>query len=362
MKSRKFDRFFMKELPGYVRFTVIALAIALVVMGMMAAQMLLMPLVWAVMLTLMLLPVAEWWERRFKRRVLASGITVLMAVAVGAGVLLLLGTQAIGLADDSPVIAEKLTVTVNSLRYFVDEQLGLPFAEQPEAFKAELMSGAEGIALQLSKYVQRTMTTVALMVVVPIYVFFLLSYRELFVGFVGKLTTVKNKAHTVHTITSASKIVQGYLIGASIEMLIVSVMVSILFLVLGIKHALFFGVFVALLNVIPYVGVFIGSTVSVIYAYFTTDIWYIPVLVFVFLWVIQIIDNNFIVPVVVGQKIRLNPLAILLVVVLGGLIWGVSGMVLFIPILGMIKVILDDSEFLQPYGYLLGDKESSIAP
>lgn len=352
----------MKELPGYVRFTVIALGIALVVVGMVAARMLLMPLVWAMMLTLMVLPVAQWWERRLKRRVPAAIITVVMAVTVGAGILLLLTTQAIGLADDTPLIADKLDATINSVRLFIDAQLGLPFAEQPEAFKSGLMGGAKGIAVQLSTYLQHTMTTVALLVVVPIYVFFLLSYRELFSGFVSKLTTVKNKAHTLHTITSASKIVQGYLIGASIEILIVSTMVSILFLILGIKHALFFGILLGLLNVIPYVGVFIGSTLSVVYAYFTTDNWIIPVLVFVFLWVIQIIDNNFIVPVVVGQKIRLNPLAVLLAVVLGGLLWGVSGMVLFIPILGMVKVILDDSKFLQPYGYLLGDKDSTTAP
>lgn len=346
----------MKELPGYLRFAVIALAIALVVLAMVEAQMLLVPLVWAILLTLMVLPLAEWWERRLKRRVLASVITVLMLVAGIGGILLLLTTQAIGLADDTPMISEKLGATITEIRQFADTRLGLPFDDQPEAFKAELSSGMQALASKLSNTLQHTLTTLALLVVVPIYVFFLLSYRELFVGFVSRLTTVKNKAHTLQTITSASKIVQGYLIGASMEILLVTVMVSILFLVLGIKHALFFGILLGLLNVIPYLGVFIGSTISVVYAYFTTDNWVIPVLVFVFLWVIQVIDNNFIVPIVVGQKIRLNPLAVLLVVVLGGLIWGVSGMVVFIPILGMIKVILDDSKSLEPYGYLLGAK------
>ena len=186
----------MKEMPGYMRFTVIGFAIALTVVGMVAAQMLLMPLVWAIMLTLMVLPVAQWWERRLKRRVLASIITVLMAVAVGLGIVLLLTTQAIGLADDTPMIADKLAVTVNGLRRFADAQLGLPFAEQPDAFKSELMGGAETIAMQVSKYVQHTMTTVALLVVVPIYVFFLLSYRELFTGFVSRFTTAGTRTVT----------------------------------------------------------------------------------------------------------------------------------------------------------------------
>ncbi|MEY3442628.1 MAG: hypothetical protein RLZZ519_909 [Bacteroidota bacterium] len=101
----------------------------------------------------------------------------------------------------------------------------------------------------------------------------------------------------------------------------------------------------------------IGSSISVVYAFFTTDGLLTPILVFVFLWVIQIIDNNFVVPYVVGQQIKLNPLAVILVVVLGGIVWGVSGMILFIPILGMMKVIMDESVSLKPYGRLLGEGE-----
>jgi predicted PurR-regulated permease PerM len=344
------------EVPGYMRFATIAVAISLVFIAMVLGQVLLVPLVWAILLTLMVLPLAEWWERKIKIRALASVITVLMLITAVGGVLVLLTWQAIGLAKDGPAIAEKFTSSVEEFRHFADAELGLPFDEQPGHFKVQFADATSGMAGRIGTTLQSTLTSVALMVVIPIYMFFLLTYRELFHRFVSKMTLSKNKTHIFHTLNDVSHTVQRYLRGVGIEVVIVAVLVLILFLVLGIRHALFFAVLVALLNVIPYLGVLIGSTISVAYAFFTTDNLLTPILVFVFLWVIQIIDNNFVVPYVVGQQIKLNPLAIILVVVLGGLVWGISGMILFIPILGMIKVIMDESPDLKHYGSLLGEK------
>lgn len=357
MKTTNLNESSMNELPGYVRFTMIALGITLVLVAMIVGQLLLVPLAWAILLTLMVLPLAEWWERRVKIRALASVLTVLTLMIGIGGILVLLASQAIGLAKDAPGIALKLATTVETLRHFADAQLGLPFDEQPEQFRVQFADATSGIAGTVASTVQSTLTSVALMLVVPIYMFFLLTYRALFHRFVSTMTLSKNKKHIFQTLGDVSHTVQRYLRGVGIEVVIVSVLVLILFLILGIKHALFFAVLVALLNIIPYLGVLIGSTISVAYAFVTTDSLLTPVLVFVFLWVIQIIDNNFVVPFVVGQQIKLNPLAIILVVVLGGMVWGVSGMILFIPILGMIKVIMDESPSLKPYGGLLGEGE-----
>jgi predicted PurR-regulated permease PerM len=357
MKKLKTIELKMTELPSYIRFTMIALGIALVLLAMILGSVLFVPLVWAILLTMMVLPLAQWWERRVKFRALASVLTILMlAIAIG-GILVLLASQAIGLAKDAPEIALKLTGSIEDLRHFVDSKLGIPFEEQPEKLKAQFADTAAGFLGAIGSTVQSTLTSFALMLVVPIYMFFLLTYRALFLNFVSEMTISREKTHIFHTLGDVSHTVQRYLRGVGIEVVIVAVMVLILFLILGIKHALFFAVLVALLNIIPYLGVMIGSSISVVYAFFTTDGLLTPILVFVFLWVIQIIDNNFVVPYVVGQQIKLNPLAVILVVVLGGIVWGVSGMILFIPILGMMKVIMDESVSLKPYGRLLGEGE-----
>jgi len=117
-----------------------------------------------------------------------------------------------------------------------------------------------------------------------------------------------------------------------------------------------FALFVALFNLIPYVGVFISSSVSILYVFLTTDsLWY-PALTFALLWGIQLFENNIVTPYIVGSKIKLNPLVVVLTVFTGATMWGVSGMVLFIPMIGALKVLLDETEATQPYGYLLGAK------
>jgi predicted PurR-regulated permease PerM len=345
----------MKEIPSYIKFAMVALGGALAITGMILGKLLLVPFVWAVLLTLMVLPIAGWLEKHLKRRTLSSILTVFILIIVGSGILILLTTQATRLAKDGPLIEEKLIETVDNLRHFVDENLGIPYEEQGKTMQSHLSSSSEEILGKATSTLQNTLTTMALMVVIPIYLFFLLNYRERFTQFVIQHTTFRKKAHTLDTMNKISRIAQQYLRGVGIELVIMTCMSGTVFFALGIRHALFFAVLVAVLNIIPYLGVLIGNLITVTFALLTTDSLIYPLLVFLLLWVIQIVDNNFIVPYVVGQQIKLNPLAVILAVVLGGLIWGVSGMILFIPILGMVKVIFDESESMKSYGYLLGD-------
>jgi predicted PurR-regulated permease PerM len=347
----------MKDIPGYIKFSILALGIALVIAAMILAKELFVPIVWALLLTLMVMPVAAWLEKRIKSRAISALIAIgLMIIALGS-VVLLVSSQVVSLAKDVPTLESKLQAGIDGLRNFADKRLGFAFEEQKAALQDQLPSTTGRLLEKLGSTLQHTVTTLALLIVVPIYMFFFLCYRDRFMQFVIKISQVPKTARTLDTMTKASKIVQQYLRGIGIEVVLMGVMSGIVFVSLGIRHALFFAVLVAILNIIPYIGVFIANLIAVTYAYLTTDSALYPVLVFVLLWVVQIIDNNFIAPYIVGHQIRLNPLAVILAVVLGGLIWGVSGMVVFIPLLGMAKVILDESEDLKPYGYLLGDQK-----
>jgi predicted PurR-regulated permease PerM len=155
----------------------------------------------------------------------------------------------------------------------------------------------------------------------------------------------------------AAGVVQKYLRGLVISTMIVGVLSALVFLGLGINNVIFFAAFVAIFNLIPYVGVFIASAVCILYTFITKDSLLYPILVMVLLWAIQLLEGNVIRPLIVGREIKLNPFAIILIVFFGAMIWGISGMVLFIPILGVMKVFFDNIDPLKPYGYLLGDEE-----
>jgi predicted PurR-regulated permease PerM len=149
---------------------------------------------------------------------------------------------------------------------------------------------------------------------------------------------------------------QKYLIGIFLDVLILSVLNSTGFLILGLPHAILFGVFASILNIIPYIGVLIGSTLPILMAFLTKDEMSYPLAVAGICFFVQFLDNNFITPYVVGSSVSINPLTAIFVLIASALIWGIPGMVLCIPLTGMAKVVCDNVESMKPYGFLLGEE------
>jgi predicted PurR-regulated permease PerM len=137
--------------------------------------------------------------------------------------------------------------------------------------------------------------------------------------------------------------------------LIVAVLNIVGLLILDIEYAIFFGVLGALLTIIPYVGIFIGSLLPILMSLLTKDsAWYAVGVAGVF-FLVQILEGNFITPNVVGAQVSVNPLAAIVGLILGGMLWGAAGMILALPVIAILKVVFDSVESLEPYGYLLGD-------
>ena len=109
------------------------------------------------------------------------------------------------------------------------------------------------------------------------------------------------------------------------------------------------------MNLITFVGVFLSSLFAILYVFLTTDSLMYPLLTFVCLWGIQLLENNLITPMVVGSKVKVNALAVIISILIGGWLWGISGMVLFIPLVGILKITLEKSASLQAFGFLLSD-------
>ena len=137
--------------------------------------------------------------------------------------------------------------------------------------------------------------------------------------------------------------------------LIVALLSGLFLYSIDVEYYLLFAIWIAVMNLIPYIGVFISSAVVILYVFLTTDTIFYPLLTLAVLWSIQLLENNIITPLVVGAKVNVNALAVILAILIGGAIWGVSGMVLFIPLTGILKITFDSIPALQPYGYLLGD-------
>jgi predicted PurR-regulated permease PerM len=154
-------------------------------------------------------------------------------------------------------------------------------------------------------------------------------------------------------VTNIQSILRQYILGLLLEMFVVACIACILFWWIGIKYAVLLGIIVALFNLIPYLGIFTALLLCTVITFATGSVRDSVLVAFSVLG-IHLVDSNFLLPTIVGSKVKLNALVTFLGIILGEMIWGLSGMFLSIPILAIFKIIFDRIDTMKPWGYLLG--------
>lgn len=331
----------------------IAYFLTIIVLGsviLLEGDFILVPLVWAIFFAFALYPLSSWIERKRIPRGLAIFTSILAVGLVSVGIFYLLLNQMVGLIKDIPEIGSNLNQKFS--RYL--SELSLLFGrdlvdpDHSTDFLSFLPSG------NFNETLLATGKSLTLAGIVPLFAFLLLYYKDFFVEFLIRFSS-KNKEFILNWAIDSGHIIQSYLVGMIRVTGIVAVLAGIFFYLMGVKYFILFAAFIALMNLIPYVGVFISSFFAILYVFLTTDSLVYPFVTFGVLWGIQLFENNIITPLVVGSKVRVNALAVILAILLGGWLWGISGMVLFIPMVGVLKITLERSNSLNAFGYLLGD-------
>jgi predicted PurR-regulated permease PerM len=196
---------------------------------------------------------------------------------------------------------------------------------------------------------------ILVLLLIPVYTFLILYYQPLLLEFIQKLFKKEIHKDVDSIVTQIKTVVQRYLTGLLIEVVIVSVLSIAVLLLLGIDYAILLGIIGGLLNMIPYIGGIIGVALPMMVALVTKPTGWYPLYILILYYIIQLIDNNYIVPKIVASKVKINALFSIVVVLAGNAIWGISGMFLSIPLLAIAKLIFDHIESLKPWGFLLGD-------
>jgi predicted PurR-regulated permease PerM len=182
-------------------------------------------------------------------------------------------------------------------------------------------------------------------ILIMFYMFFLLYYRDLIIQFyVVKYKDPQRLSMARERFYKSLTVVRSYIYGLLTITVISAVMNYIVFLIFGLQFALFFAMFLAVLNLIPFIGNPIGLVVIMLFAFITNESMFIPAMIFISLFVMNFLQDNVIRPMLMGDKMKLNAFAVFVAIIIGGMIWGVSGMILFIPITGIIKIILETRE------------------
>jgi predicted PurR-regulated permease PerM len=194
----------------------------------------------------------------------------------------------------------------------------------------------------------------------PVYIFLILYYQPILIEFIRRLFGTDNREKTNEISSQIKTVIQRYLIGLTIEAFIMGTLEITALLILGIEYAFLLGIIGALLNVIPYIGGLVAVALPMAVALATKSSPAYALYILVIYYIIQVIDNNYIVPRIVASKVKVNALFSIIAIIAGNAIWGIPGMFLSIPLLAIVKLICDHIEPMKPWGFLLGDTMPQI--
>ena len=339
--------------PVYIKIPAILAGLVLSIYILFVLGGILVPIAFSVLIAILLNPLYARIERVMPK-VPAILLTLLIAILLVAGLFYFLSTQISVFLDSLPQIKMKLASLLVDVEAWAKAKFGLDLKKQIAALQGGLLSGS-----MISSTVAPVLGLISVVLLIPTYVFLLLYYKPLILDFLFQIFSEKYSLRVAEILSETKGAVQSFMQGLMIEMLIVSVMNAVALFIIGVPSAIVIGVIGGILNMIPYIGGLVAIAIPLLMVTITKDGFSGQIAVIASYLVIQFIDNNILVPRIVSSKVQINALISIIVVLLGDILWGVSGMFLAIPLIGVLKIIFDRVDDMKPWGMLLGTEVPS---
>lgn len=343
--------------PFYQRLSLILLSVGILCVGLYFGKEIILPILFAILLSTLLLPFTNYLARKGLHKVLSIAFPVLLTLIIIGGVLYLLSIQVIHFLNDTPALKERVSEVSDSFQKWVNQNTHITVRKQNQYIKDTVNDFKDNNGQQIIGFTFGSLTGIlSYAVLLPIYTFLMLYSRKTIKHFLIAVFKNGSESQVREVLSESSSIAQHYVTGLLIETTLVFGLNTVGFLVLGIKYPIFLALLAALLNLIPYVGIFVANIFCMFVTLVSGDNLSDVLWVGIILGVVQFIDNNFGMPLIVGNKVRINALVTIIGVLVGGALCGVQGMFLAIPALAVMKVIFDKVPELNPWGVLLGDE------
>jgi len=341
------------KIPFYAKLALIFICVFAFIYFMCVGQYIIIPLVYATIIAILLNPLVNYLTRIKLPKIISISIAVALATLVALGVLYIISSQVNMFSDTYPQLKKKFILTSAELVQWVSEKFNIRQVKI-NTWITETENEAIG-NFAIGETLTETARMLVIVMLLPVYLFMILYYKPLLLEFIRKLFRSEHHIAVAEVLTNSKKIIQNYLVGLFFELIIVAVLYSAGLLFLGVDYAIILGITGAIVNIIPYIGKIIAMALPMLIAFVTKDSLTCSVLVFCVYTFIQFIDNHYIIPKIVASRVQINALISVIVVLIGGALWGISGMFLSIPLTAIIKVIFDHIEGLKPWGFLLGN-------
>ena len=342
-----------KDYPFYIKASAVLVGLVLFVLILYILGDILVPLGFSVLIAILLNPLYTRLAKVLPK-IPAILLSILVAVLLLAGLLYFLSTQINTFTSSLPQLKHKLHLFISQAGIWAKNHFGLNLQQQIDS-----LSGASGENTMLRSTLSTIAGVLSVLVLIPIYVFMLLFYKPLILDFLFQVFKEENSLRVAEILSETKTAVQSFMQGLMIETVIVCCLNSLALMLLGVPSAVVIGVLGGILNLLPYIGGLIAIALPVLMVTIVKEGYTTQLFIIAAYLVIQFIDNNILVPRIVSKKVQINALVSIIVVLLGGALWGVAGMFLSIPLIGVLKIIFDRVDDLKPWGRLLGDEVPS---
>ena len=352
MKKRDF------YLPPYLKVLTVLLLVIVLVYILILGKALLVPILMGGFFAILFTPLGNWFESKKVPRILSSVISLLAMITLVVGLFtFIISTISKFTNDFDSGVSVRLTQYAEQFDEWTSNTIGIDEKFRNKANIEYIKSYLSENSGSVSDFALRTVGSLSGVVLIPVFMFFFLIYRNHLTKVMIQIYRDKDPALVKMRITSLRKVIQNYIIGVVKVMGILAILNITALSLLGIEHAIFFGLVAAILNIIPYVGPFIGSMMPIIYSFLTKDSLFYPLGVLASYQLIQLIEGNLLTPKIVGGNVNLNAFVTFLGLLVGGSIWGVAGMILIIPGMAIMREIFELNEQTFPFATLFGEEQ-----
>ena len=348
--------------PFYTQLAMVLISLIALIYIAILGKAILAPLIFGLLFSVMLLPVASFLEKRCRLpRSLASLLSVLLLVVSLAALFYVVGSQISSLADDWPQFKQQVLSSIGDLQHWISLKFHVRIKQQNTYVNNATSKLLESGGTVLGTAVASVSSLVLSIVFILFDTFFLLYYRRLFIRFLVAVFKKENAVIVYDILAQVQSRIRQYILGLLLEMVVVASATSLALWILGINYAILLGLLTGLFNIIPYIGILTALLLSILVTFAAAGAAKL-VLVIVTIVGVHLIDSNVLLPVIVGSKVRINAFITVLGVIIGEAIWGIDGTFLAIPVIAIAKIIFDRIETLQPWGLLFGDEIDEKQP
>ncbi|HEX3080445.1 MAG TPA: AI-2E family transporter [Puia sp.] len=335
-------------------------ALFIVLIVLYFGRSLFIPLTFGLVLALIMYPVCRKLEDRKWPRSAAIFLVISIVFVLFIALLCLLGYELNIFLHDVPRIKEKLLSYSPGIQNWLQNTIGINEGDQSDWLDKLMLNIQDGLGSLLKTIFSMSISMLFTLIMIPVYASLFLYHRGTFVRFLYTLTSPDHRDRLRLMLQQSTLTYFHFVKGTFFVYLIVGVLNSIGLLMLGIEHAILYGMITAFMTIIPYVGIMISASMPFAIALVTRDsLWYPAGVILLFTFV-QYLEANVIFPRIVGVQLNLSTWSTLVAMIAGTILWGVAGMILFVPLLAILKIYSDQDTSLKPLNILLNRKEGYL--